>query len=200
MVKRLIFTLVITALLTPFATQASWLLDEQASNIGFVSIKNGAVVESHDFKSLSGIISDDGEARVIIDLNSVETLITIRNERMRSLLFNTTEHSEAFISIDLDMGKFAGLDDGNSMLETLTVDVTISGQTAAVSVPVSITRSIDSVLVSSSKPLVINAGKWDLLPGIEALRAIAGLTSISPAVPVSFTLKFDLQVNEQSNF
>jgi len=157
-------------------------------------------VESHDFKSLSGIISDDGEARVIIDLNSVETLITIRNERMRSLLFNTTEHSEAFISIDLDMGKFAGLDDGNSMLETLTVDVTISGQTAAVSVPVSITRSIDSVLVSSSKPLVINAGKWDLLPGIEALRAIAGLTSISPAVPVSFTLKFDLQVNEQSNF
>ncbi|MGK0472902.1 MAG: polyisoprenoid-binding protein YceI [Candidatus Azotimanducaceae bacterium] len=191
MVKQLIFKLMMAALLIPFAAQADWLLDEQASAIGFVSIKNGAVVESHHFKTLSGIISEDGQARVIIDLDSVETLIPIRNERMRSLLFKTTEYSEAFVSVDLAMGKFNTLATGSSMMESLEVDVTISGVTASVTVPVTVTRSADSVIVSSIKPAVISAGNWGLMPGIEALRAIAGLTSITPTVPVSFTLKFD---------
>ncbi|MGK0338632.1 MAG: hypothetical protein ACJAWF_003263 [Candidatus Azotimanducaceae bacterium] len=140
---------------------------------------------------MSGIISEDGQARVIIDLDSVETLIPIRNERMRSLLFKTTEYSEAFVSVDLAMGKFNTLATGSSMMESLEVDVTISGVTAAVTVPVTVTRSADSVIVSSIKPAVISAGNWGLMPGIEALRAIAGLTSITPTVPVSFTLKFD---------
>jgi len=195
LISSLIPSLITTALLIPFAAQADWTLDGQASSLGFVSIKNGAVVESHQFKRLSGIISAEGEARLIIDLDSVETLIPIRNERMRSLLFKTTEYSEAFVSIDLDMNEFVTLDIDSNMAKTLTVDVMISGQTAAVTAPVNITRSGDSIMVSSIKPLVISAGSWGLMPGIEALRAIAGLTSITPAVPVSFSLKFDLQAD-----
>ena len=40
----------------PMATQAAWQLDNDASSVSFNSIKNGQVVESHYFKSISGSI------------------------------------------------------------------------------------------------------------------------------------------------
>ena len=48
-----------------------------------------------------------------------------------------------------------------------------------------------SLMVSTSKPVIINAAQFALGDGVEALRAIAGLPSISLAVPVSFVLAFD---------
>jgi hypothetical protein len=43
----------------------------------------------------------------------------------------------------------------------------------------------------SKKPVVVNAPEFKLAEGVEALREIAGLPSISLAVPVSFVLAFD---------
>jgi len=39
--------------------------------------------------------------------------------------------------------------------------------------------------------VVVNASLFNLADGVEALREIAGLPSISAAVPVSFVLSFD---------
>jgi hypothetical protein len=47
------------------------------------------------------------------------------------------------------------------------------------------------LMVSSRKPIIVNAASVDLVNGIEALREIASLPSISKAVPVSFVLTFD---------
>ena len=47
------------------------------------------------------------------------------------------------------------------------------------------------LMVSSRKPVIVNAASVDLVNGIEALREIANLPSISKAVPVSFVLTFD---------
>ena len=48
----------------------------------------------------------------------------------------------------------------------------------------------DRILVTTLKPLVVNAGALDLADEVEALREIAGLPSISKAVPVTFVLQF----------
>ena len=57
--------------------------------------------------------------------------------------------------------------------------------------PMAIARLSDSrVLVSSLKPVIVNAGVFDLANGIEELRELAGLPAISKAVPVSFVLMF----------
>ena len=63
-------------------TQARWQLDSDASNLSFISIKNGTIVETHTFSTLSGEVGNDGNAAVIIALSSVQTLIPIRDERM----------------------------------------------------------------------------------------------------------------------
>jgi hypothetical protein len=41
------------------------------------------------------------------------------------------------------------------------------------------------------KPIVVTADEFGLQAGIEALREVAGLPSISRAVPISFTVLFD---------
>ena len=48
----------------------------------------------------------------------------------------------------------------------------------------------DTVMVASVKPLIVDATKFGLDDGIEKLREIAGLPSISTAVPVSFVMTF----------
>ncbi len=64
---------------------AEWELDNSQSAVNFVSIKNGSVGEVHSFASLVGYIGAAGNVQLTINLDSVETLIAVRNERMREL-------------------------------------------------------------------------------------------------------------------
>jgi hypothetical protein len=48
----------------------------------------------------------------------------------------------------------------------------------------------DRMLIASRKPVIVNAASVGLADRIEQLREIAGLPSISRAVPVSFLLLF----------
>jgi hypothetical protein len=55
-----------------------------------------------------------------------------------------------------------------------------------------ITRTSESgLLVVSKQPVVISAAQFGLAEGVDSLREIAGLPSISVAVPVSFVLSFN---------
>ena len=69
--------------------RAEWVLDNDASRLSFVSTKAGSVAEVHRFTSLRGGIDRRGNVAVAIFLQSVDTLIPIRDERMRELLFET---------------------------------------------------------------------------------------------------------------
>lgn len=183
------------ALMMPMVSLAEWTLDGAHSSLGFVSIKNGLVVESHLFKKLSGSIEASGDAELVIDLNSVDTLIPIRNERMRAMLFNTEKYREAVVRIPLDMERYKALKIGSSTTESVEGTLNLNGITREVMASVIVVRSKHHVVVSSVKPMILNAAQWGLVPGIEALRAIASLNSITPAVPVSFSLKYDLNTH-----
>ena len=70
----------------------------------------------------------------------------------------------------------------------------LRGMVVNLTIDMAVARLSDTrVLVASRKPLIINAGQFDLLGGVEKLREVVGLPSISPAVPVSFVLAFDSQ-------
>ncbi len=64
---------------------ADWQLEADQSHIHFVSIKKAQVGEVHTFKQLSGSIDESGKAAITIQLDSVETQVPIRNERMREM-------------------------------------------------------------------------------------------------------------------
>ena len=84
--KLLTSTLLILAAPLSFA---EWTLSPDSS-VKFLSTKNTNITEVHEFTQVSGSVSDQGSAKIAIDLSSVETGIEIRNERMQSMLFNVS--------------------------------------------------------------------------------------------------------------
>jgi len=187
MTLRFASALLALALLT--TAQADWTVDNDASRLAFVSTKAGEVAEVHRFGELSGWLGEDGRFRVTVALDSVDTAVAIRDERMREFLFETDRFPEATITAQLDMATLADLAVGDQV--EIETDATLGLHGATLSLDVRATAArldAGTLLVTSSEPLVVNAGAFDLLAGIEKLREIAGLASISPAVPVSFRL------------
>ena len=173
-------------------TNAAWDLDTEASYLNFVTTKNTHNVEVHSFGSLSGFISTGGVATVTIELDSVNTGIDIRNQRMRDLLFETASYPIATITVDVPATLLSSLSAGQTTQTDISASVNLHGVSTTVTTRVSVQRLSNSrVLVQSMAPVLPRAADFDLTDGVEALRSIANLTSISAAVPVDFALVFD---------
>lgn len=174
------------------AEPAAYLLNGSDSALHFVSTKNTHTIETHHFDTLSGFISESGVATLVIDLNSVESNIAIRNERMRNILFETGAFSEATVTLPVNVDELNSMTAGTTDTQTIGADVNLHGVTSVVTTDVIITKLSDStLLVESVSPLLIQANMFDLVTGIDALKDIANLSVISYTVPVNFTLFFN---------
>jgi polyisoprenoid-binding protein YceI len=155
-----------------------------------VTVKNAVIAETHEFLAVSGAV-DAGEAAVTIALGSVETLIPIRNERMREMLFEVASFPEATLTAPVGQGRLEALAPGESVEQRLSGTLALKGQSIPLELAVRVSRQgTDAVRVESLGPVMVSAEQLGLAPGVEALRAIAGLNSITPMVPVSFSLLF----------
>ena len=187
-----IFAIAAAGFVLAAPAHAEWSLSNDASRLSFVTTKAGQVAEVHRFHTLTGSIDASGNVSVAIDLASVDTLIPVRDERMRDILFEVAEFPEATLTGTVDTAAVASLGVGTT--STMAVEGTLSlrGQSVPVTVEFLVAKLSSSRIVASSlQPVIINAGQVDLATGVEALREVAGLPSISPAVPVSLVLTFD---------
>ena len=176
-----------------FSTPAfpDWNLINEESQINFISIKASDIAEIHTFKDLSGSVKNSGEAQVIINLASLETLIPIRNERMANLLFETKIYPTASFKLEVDLQTILLTEVGKSLDVTYRGILELKSKQFSMPIKLSVTRLGDqSFSVRSSEPLLLNANRLGLSAGIESLRVIAGLPSISKSVPVTFSLIF----------
>jgi len=168
-----------------------WAIDAAASHVDYVSIKAGEVAEANRFEKLTGSVGADGAARVEIDLASVNTGVEIRDERMREIFFQVAEFPTAVITAQLDPAKFAALEVGQVVVQPVTAKVAVKGMEADVEAQVQIARIADNrVIAATTRPIIITTDMFGLTDELGELRALAQLPSISPAVPVTFTLAF----------
>lgn len=179
-------------LLVPCGTAwAGWELDDTRSVVNFVSIKNDSVGEIHSFSSLVGFIGAAGSVQLTIDLTSVQTLIDIRNERMREVLFETVKFPTAQITAQVDPAVLAEVARGGVMTADLPITLSLHGLEKSLMVAVVIVGESDgSLRVLTIRPVLINAADFALESGVAALQKIAGLEAISNAVPVTLQLLF----------
>jgi hypothetical protein len=174
----------------PLLANAAWDLDKDRSTVQFMSVKNASVAELHHFKALAGGVTDAGAARVVIDLDSVETLVPIRNQRMRELLFETVRFPAANLTAQIP-GSLADIAAGETRSLNLEVSVELHGNSASYPAKVSVTGLADGALqVVLREPIMVQAADFELAAGIEVLREVAGLKTISTAVPVTAQLVF----------
>ncbi len=184
--------LIVITLLVAGPCFAAWTLDNDTSQVSFVSVKAGDAGEVHRFTEISGELSADGKASVTIQLASVDTLIPLRDERMRELLFQTGIFPTASLSTNIDMDALNAIEPGDSIDMAANLTLELHGQQLSLAAEMIVARlGNHRLMVSSRKPVIVNAASVDLVNGIEALREIANLPSISKAVPVSFVLTFD---------
>ena len=175
---------------TPLA-QGTWSVDGSASSLSYVSVKAGEIAESNSFSGFSGSVTPQGEASVEIDLASVETKVDIRNERMRDIFFEVAEHPKATVTATIDPAAFEALAVGESLVQPFEATLSVKGVEAPVQTQVSVTRTgEDSVLVTSTEPVIVYADALELSEGLATLQELAGLPSITPVVPVTFSIAF----------
>ena len=173
------------------SAQAQWSLDNSASTLSFVTVKADHVGEVHTFDQLSGSIDDRGNVEIMVELASVNTLIDIRNERMQSMLFETNLFPRATITGDVDLASFVEMSPGASITAQVEFELDIHGVSNSYNTELIVTRLANGMVASTSKPIIVTAASHGLVDGVEALREIAGLPSISRSVPVTFNVVFD---------
>tara|TARA_B100000497_G_scaffold12448_1_gene14182 strand:- start:45 stop:653 length:609 start_codon:yes stop_codon:yes gene_type:complete len=192
--QKFITTTIVSALLAslPLSALGDWKLVPSESDIAFATIKNSAVVESHTFERFSGEVTLSGAANIRVDLASVETRIPIRNERMGTLLFNIDQFPSLDISSKLDTKSLANMEEGASTHLEVPATISLHGTEANILLPLVVTRlSSKRFQVVTTKPVIAYASQFGLTKGVEALRLIAQLATITPAVPVTFSLIFE---------
>lgn len=178
----------------PEATPLSgdWTIDGDSSRLSYVSVKAGEIAESNRFSGLSGSVSADGNAVIEIDLATVNTGIDIRDGRMRDVLLNVAENPVATVSAQVDPKAFEALAIGDSVTQEVEALVSLTGIENTVFTELEVTRvAEDRVTAVSTVPIILDARAFELGDGLEQLRQLANLPSISPAVPVTFSITFE---------
>jgi len=159
--------------------------------VGFASVKNKTIAENHRLSGLTGSVGSDGEALVSIDLATVETLVPIRNERIREILFEVANFPSATIQTKLDMDQINSISSGETEGLRIPLSIGLKSIKISKSVMVKVVRSGENIYdVASADPVMIRASDFSLLDGVKTLKEMAGLQSIEPVVPVTFNLRF----------
>lgn len=173
------------------SAQADWVLLPE-SRLEFVSTKNGSNAEVNHFERLKGTISAEGSAEIRIDINSVETNIPIRNERLKGLLFKTVKFPEAIITATLPASVLHPEPDQAFTTANITARLWLRGRSDDIEATINVAYLRNGqVLVTSRAPIIISAEDFGMSAGIHSLKTLASLKSISSAVPVSFSLLFE---------
>ena len=185
MKMRFAVALAMSALLSPLAF-ADWQIGP-GSQVQFVSIKNNTVGEVSHFETLSGSVTDAGDVEVRVVLDSVETNVGIRNERMKTMLFEVGLFPEAVITAQLDAEAIATMSDGGVANVALQID--LHGQTVTKDAQLNIAVTDQGVGATTAQPILLTAAEFGLEGGVAALQEVAGLNAISRVIPVTVALQ-----------
>ena len=161
----------------------AWALSNE-SRISLTSTKNGLVSETHSLAAIKGGVSGEGTVELQFDLRAIETNIPIRNERMQTWLFSDEPVAKLSANVQAAL---SAKETAFTIDQTLTLEA--NGNTVMLDVPLTVVREGDAVAKVVGQ-LVIDVADFGYAPGIEKLREIAGLKSISTEVPVDVKLVF----------
>ena len=171
------------------AAYADWILDAENSNISYGTVKNDMIGENNTFKTISGHLNNDGQIDIEIDLSSIDTLIEIRDGRMRDIVFKVSENATAKLSGEIDLKAYDNQEIGTSRIIETTVSLELVGQKLEHDVKLLVTRlAKNKVMVTPHGVMFIDADDYDLVDAIEILRNLAGLDSIASVISMGFYL------------
>ena len=190
MIKRYVASLSVAALVSAAPAWAEWQVADNSS-IQFVSIKNNTIGEVSHFDMISGTLGDQGAVEVRVALDSVETNIGIRNDRMKKMLFEVGLYPEAVITAQLTPETMAVLGSSSGAAVPVVLQIDLHGQVVSKDAVLTVSAThAGGFSATTSQPILLNAAEFDLEDGVAALQSVAGLNAISRVIPVTVSLNF----------
>lgn len=174
------------ALLCVFATTAfGWELKPQVS-----SLSVDVAGQTFRFGALQGTLDSAGVALLSIPLNSIDTGVPERDEKVRDLLFDVDKFPKANFLATVDLSQVTGLKVGEELRLPMKGRLTLHGKVGEAGGDTVVTMLADGNLkIASAAPVIVNTADFDMAKGMSRLMR-AGDVTLEPAVPVSFTLVF----------
>ena len=190
MIKRYVVSLSLAALASAAPAWAEWQIADN-SGIQFVSIKNNAIGEVSHFGMISGTVGDQGAVEVRVALDSVETNIGIRNDRMKKMLFEVGLYPEAVVTAQLSPDTMAVLGSSSGSAVPVVLQIDLHGQVVSKDAVLTVSATgAGGFSATTSQPILLNAAEFNLEDGVAALQSVAGLNAISRVIPVTVSLNF----------
>ena len=190
MIKRYVASLSLAALASAAPAWAEWQVADNSS-IQFVSIKNNTIGEVSHFDMISGTLGDQGAVEVRVALDSVETNIGIRNDRMKKMLFEVGLYPEAVITTQLSPETMAALGSSSGSAVPVVLQIDLHGQVVSKDAVLTVSATnAGGFSATTSQPILLNAAEFNLEDGVAALQSVAGLNAISRVIPVTVSLNF----------
>ncbi len=167
-----------------------WQLDREASSLRFQSIKNGSKIETSSFANFDGTLDEQGNATLLVELNSVDTNVDLRNVRMRFLFFETFKFPVASITTRVAQDTLEELASKRRISLPVEFDLDLHGVSQTLTADTVLTMFTDNqIAITSESPVTIMADQFDLMEGVLKLQEAANV-EIVPSGSVSFDLIF----------
>jgi len=190
MIKRYVASLSLAAFASAAPAWAEWQVADN-SDIQFVSIKNNAIGEVSHFDMIAGTVGDQGAVEMRVALDSVETNIGIRNDRMKKMLFEVGLYPEAVITAQLSPETMAVLGSSSGSAVPVVLKIDLHGQVVSKDSVLTVSATdAAGFSATTSQPILLNAAEFNLEDGVAALQSVAGLNAISRVIPVTVSLNF----------
>ncbi|KEJ88189.1 YceI family protein [Sulfitobacter donghicola] len=167
----------------------SWTVDTELSAVSFGSVKNDYTGESHTISDVTGTVDANGVVSITLGLASVETMIDIRNERMREIVFANAP--TATISAQLDMAEISALASGDAKTVETSGTLSLLGTDTDLDASFFVMRlSEDQVLVTTNGMMMLSIEDTAFNASIDKMQELASLDSITRVSPVTMRLLF----------
>ena len=188
--KKLSIIYLITLFCLP-AYASDWQLNREQSAISYLSSKQATaetplIFESNLFHEFSGSIKGS-QIELVIDLNSLDTNVPIRDERIAEHVFLSKQYPQAIVSATID-----GLEQLNYARKQIEATLAMRGQSHRLQGEVIVKRSNpDTLQIQTVTPILVDANAYGMLDGFAKLKELVGLMQIPTTIPVSLHLVFD---------
>ena len=173
------------------AYAADWQLNKERSAISYLSSKQASaeatlIFENNLFREFSGTI-DGSHAELVVELNSLDTRIPIRDERVAEHVFLSKQYPQAIVSATID-----GIEQLSYTRKQIEVALSMRGQNHSLQAEVIIERINPQTLqMQTVTPILVDANAYGMLEGFAKLKELAGLLQIPTTIPVSLHLVFE---------
>lgn len=171
---------------------ADYTVNSKLSSLSLATIKKQYVVEAATINKLSGSLSDKGDFTLSVDLAGLDTVNPIRDQRLRDLFFEIASHPQINVRSQINQEQIP--EAGSSSALSLKAELEIWSQRQTLDLNLLVTNTGNSLVVSSTKPLIIKAENFGIpAKNLASLAGTVGDIQIAQQAPVNVNLVLDLK-------